>query len=112
MRPQEPEISYFDLLQGFITSGAIKFNKSTDRADIILAKFRQQMKKLNLTVEKLYKAYDPKDLGSVFKNDFIDTSMLIGLEFSEDELMKVFETFCKHGEKAEAQKGQTRFKFK
>ena len=70
------------------------------------------MKKLNLTVEKLYKAYDPKDIGSVFKNDFIDTSMLIGLESSEDELIKVFETFCKHGEKADAQKGQTRFKFK
>ena len=57
------------------------------------------MKRLNLSVEKLYKAYDPKDLRYVFKNDFVDTSMLLGLEFSEDELVKIFENFCKHGEK-------------
>jgi hypothetical protein len=62
------------------------------------------MKRLNYSVEKLYKAYDPKDLRYVFKNDFIDTSMLLGLEFSEDELVKIFETFCRHGEKESAQK--------
>jgi hypothetical protein len=60
------------------------------------------MKRLNYSVEKLYKAYDPKDLRYVFKNDFIDTSMLLGLEFSEDELVKIFETFCKFGEKESA----------
>lgn len=99
LRPTEPEISYYDLMLGFITAGTIKFNKSTDRADILVAKFRQQLKRLNYTVEKLYKAYDPKDLRFVFKNDFIDTSMLLGIEFSEDELLKIFETFCKQGEK-------------
>lgn len=52
----------------------MKFNKTTDRTDILIAKFRQQMKRLSLTVEKLYKVYDPKDLRYVFKNDFIDTS--------------------------------------
>jgi len=70
------------------------------------------MKRLNLSVEKLYKAYDPKDLRYVFKNDFVDTSMLLGLEFSEDELVKIFENFCKHGEKDGAKQQQTRFNFK
>ena len=80
----------------------MKFNKTTDRTDILIAKFRQQMKRLNLTVEKLYKVYDPKDLRYVFKNDFIDTSLLMGLEFAEDELLKIFETFCKQGEKEDS----------
>jgi hypothetical protein len=110
LRPTEPEISYYDLMLGFIASGTIKFNKSTDRADILIAKFRQQLKRLNYTVEKLYKAYDPKDLRFVFKNDFIDTSMLLGIEFSEDELQRIFETFCKQGEKDQSK--TTRFSFK
>jgi hypothetical protein len=70
------------------------------------------MKRLNLTVEKLYKAYDPKDLRYVFKNDFIETSMLLGLEFSEEELIKIFEGFCAHGEKDNQKQQQTRFTFK
>lgn len=40
LRPKEPEITYYDLIQGFIQSGAIKFNKTSDRADVILGKFR------------------------------------------------------------------------
>lgn len=99
LRPTEPEISYYDLIIGFIGSGTIKHNRSTDKADILVAKFRQQLKRLNYTVEKLYKAYDPKDVRFVFKNDFIDTSMLLGIEFSEEELIKIFETFCRQGEK-------------
>lgn len=81
LRPKEPQISYFDLMQGFVQSGTVKFVKSTDSSDILIAKFRQQLKQLNITIEKLYKAYDPKDLKFVFKNDFIDTSMLLGFEF-------------------------------
>lgn len=68
------------------------------------------MKRLNYTVEKLYKAYDPKDVRYVFKNDFIDTSMLLGIEFAEEELVKIFETFCRQGEKDQSK--ITRFSFK
>jgi len=50
-----------------------------------------------MTVEKAYKAYDPKDVRFVFKNDFIDTSLALGFEFSQDELFKIFEIFCKQG---------------
>lgn len=81
LRPKEPQISYFELMQGFVQSGTVKFIKSTDSSDILIAKFRQQLKQQNITIEKLYKAYDPKDLKFVFKNDFIDTSLLLGLEF-------------------------------
>jgi hypothetical protein len=40
----------------------------------------------------------------VFKHDFIDTSLLLGLEFSTEDLIKVFETFCKNGEKEDSKK--------
>ena len=54
-----------------------------------------------MTVEKAFKAYDPKDVRFVFKNDFIDTSLALGFEFSQDELLKIFENFCKQGTTAE-----------
>lgn len=72
MRPKEPQISYFDLIMGFVHSGTYKISKTTDKADILLNKFRNQMKKLNLGIEKLYKQYDPKDMRFVMRNDFIE----------------------------------------
>ena len=65
-----------------------------------------------MTVEKAYKAYDPKDVRFVFKNDFIDTSLVLGFEFSQDELMKIFETFCSQGTNVEQAQSYTRFTFK
>lgn len=52
------------------------------------------MKRLNLSVEKLYKQYDPQDHRFVFKNDFIEVSNILGFEFSEEEFLKIFEIIC------------------
>lgn len=82
LRPKEVEITYFDLIDGFVKSGCIKFSQTSDRSEILIAKYRQQLKRLSLSVEKAYKAYDPKDVRFVFKNEFIDTSLALGLEFS------------------------------
>jgi len=46
-----------------------------------MSKYRQQLKKMNMTPEKAYKCYDERDLRFVFKNDFIDISMALGLDF-------------------------------
>lgn len=111
LRAKEPQISYFDLIMGFVHSGTYKINKTTDKADILINKFRTQMKKLNLGVDKLYKAYDPKDMRFVMRNDFIETSRLLGFEFDEEELTKIFEVFCQAG-KESSQATVTRFNAK
>jgi hypothetical protein len=39
------------------------------------------------------------------KNDFIETSRLLGFEFDEDELTRIFEVFCMHGKEAGSVQG-------
>lgn len=97
LRQQPESISYYDLLNCFRKAGLLKFDKTVDKADILTAKFRSQMKKLNYTADKLYKAYDPKELRYVYKHDFIDTSMLLQFQFSDDEFLRLFEIFCCSG---------------
>ena len=55
-----------------------------------MSKFRQQIKKMNLTPEKAFKYYDDQDLRFVFKNDFLVISMAMNLDFTEEELIKIF----------------------
>jgi len=52
-----------------------------------------------MDVDKAYKAYDPEDIRYVFRHDFIDTSMALQLEFSEEELSKIFYIICGEEEK-------------
>lgn len=94
LRPKEAEISYYDLISGFIQSGALKFNKTTDKTDILIAAFRKQMKVMNLTVDRLYKQYDPQEVRFVFRNEFIDTSKLTGFEFDDDQYNQLFNAFA------------------
>lgn len=62
-----------------------------------MSKYRQQIKKINKTVDNLYNEYDPDDLRSVFKHDFINTSRVLDFDFSEEELAKIFQIICKQG---------------
>ena len=75
----------------------MKLEKSTDKQDTLMSKYRQQLRKMNMTPEKAYKHYDEGDLRFVFKGDFIDISMALGLDFSEEELIKIFFIICKQG---------------
>lgn len=47
-----------------------------------------------MDAEKAYRAYDTKDVRFVFRHDFIDISMALGLEFSNEELSKIFDIIC------------------
>lgn len=91
------QISFLDLVKAFVNAGCIKLEKSTDKQDTLMTKFRQQIKKMNMTPEKAYKYYDEQDLRFVFKHDFIVISMAMGMDFEEDELTKIFEVICKQG---------------
>ena len=43
--------------------------------------------------------YDESDLRFVSKHAFIDISMAHGFDFSQDELLKIFEIICEQGTK-------------
>ena len=91
------EIGYLDLIRAFVSAGCVKLEKSTDKQDTLMSKYRQQIKKANKTVDALYLDYDPDDLRSVFKHDFINTSRVLDFDFNEDELAKIFQIICKQG---------------
>jgi len=65
-----------------------------------MAKYRQQMKRLNLNIDKCYRMYDEQDVRYVFKNDFVDISLAIGFDFSFEELINIFNIICEQGSKA------------
>lgn len=48
-------LSYLELLNGFVNAGCLKFQKSVDNTNNLVNKFRQQLKKRNISVEKAYK---------------------------------------------------------
>jgi hypothetical protein len=60
----------------------------------LISKYRQQLQRQNLDVEKAYRAYDSKDVRFVFRHDFIDVSMALQLEFTNEELSKIFDIIC------------------
>ena len=99
-------LSYYELLNAFIQAGCFKFQKSIDNTNNLVSKFRQQLKKKGLSVEKLYKIYDPEDHKFVFRHDFISESLMIELEFTEEELSKIFDFICQVGTKATDSKDQ------
>lgn len=93
-RTKEDEIAYNDFINTFVESGCIKFEKSTDNRNTLINKYRSQLQRLNLNVDKAYRLYDDQDVRFVFKNDFIDVSFAMKLEFTHDELEKIFEIIC------------------
>jgi hypothetical protein len=97
----EPEetLSYFELLVGMNTAGCFKFQQSLDNTNNLIAKFRMQLKKRNISVEKAYKQFDPSDNKFVFLHDFTHECVMLGLEFAEEELAKIFEFICQVGAK-------------
>ncbi len=79
------------------TAGCFKFQACLDNANNLMNKFRMQLKKKNISVEKAYKMFDPDDNKFVFKHDFVHECVMMGLEFSEEELTKIFEHLCQVG---------------
>jgi hypothetical protein len=93
------EISYQEMLTSFINAGCLRIQKAQVNTDNLMNKFRKELKRKNISIEKAYKCYDPENNGFVFKNDFVNESLMLGLEMSQDDLYSVFGCLCGEGEK-------------
>ena len=89
-RPAVQEICFNNMIKAFVQAGCIVLEKSTDKQDTLMSKYRQVLKKMTLTPEKAYKIYDEDDLRSVLKNQFVVISQALGMDFGEEELIKIF----------------------
>jgi hypothetical protein len=49
----------------------LKLQAALDHQDTLLSKFRAQLKKSKISVEKAYKTLDPNNHGAVQKKDFV-----------------------------------------
>lgn len=94
------------MIKAFVEAGCVKLEKSTDKQDTLMSKYRQQLKRMNLTPEKAYKFYDEEDLRFVFKNDFVVISNCLEFDFTDEELEKIFTLICNQGTEASKSKDQ------
>ena len=62
------------------------------------------MKKYSISVERFYKLMDPENHGTIFLNEFITAAYQEGLEFSSEELVKIFEHMATGGKPEETAK--------
>lgn len=85
------------MIESFVRAGCIKIKKTNDRAHLLIAKYKQNLKKANLSVENAFKHYDPQNLGYVFRHEFIALSHNINLEFNADELSKIYDEMLIQG---------------
>lgn len=99
LEPAVEAVDYLDLLSGFAKAGCLKLQQALDHQDALLGKFRAQLKKGRISVEKAYKTLDPNNHGSVQKKDFVQDCQTLGLQFSEEELLRLFECICEQGTK-------------
>jgi hypothetical protein len=79
MEPEIEEAVYLDFVKAFASAGCIKLAETSDNKDVLLTKFRAQLKKLKISVEKAYKTFDPNNYGRVQKKDFIQDCQTMGL---------------------------------
>lgn len=71
MQPAIQSVDFQTILSAFIKAGCLKVQTAVDHGDTLLSKFRTQLKRHRLSVEKFYKLLDPDNHGSVPKKDFI-----------------------------------------
>jgi hypothetical protein len=90
-RPPVETVSYTDLIKAFTEAGCVEIAQVIDKPEVLVKKMRSQLTSLNYSVELAYKQYDSDGHGQVIKNDFKMVSEMIGLEFEEFELDKIFD---------------------
>jgi len=92
-------VNFLTVLKAFAQAGCLKLQTALDHRDALLSKFRAQLKKSRISVEKAYKTFDPANHGSVQTKDFLRGCQAMGLQFADEELAKLFECICEHGTK-------------
>jgi len=106
LEPGVEQVAYLQLLKAFAAAGCLKLQSGPEHGDTLLSKFRAQLKRNRISVEKAYKIFDPQGFGSVQKKDFVQYCMGMGLNFSEDDLAKLFACICSQGTKKTASNDQ------
>jgi hypothetical protein len=90
-RPAVDTVSYTDMIKAFTEAGCVEIAQVIDKPEVLARKMRSQLRSLNYSVEHAYKQYDSDGHGQVIKNDFKMVSEMIGLEFEEFEMDKIFD---------------------
>jgi Ca2+-binding EF-hand superfamily protein len=106
LEPSVEEVDFLTVLKAFAQAGCLKLQTALDHRDALLSKFRAQLKKSRISVEKAYKTFDPTNHGSVQTKDFLRGCQAMGLQFADEELAKLFECICEHGTKKTASNDQ------
>ena len=100
-------MDYLRLIDAFAKAGCLKLQRALDHQDTLLSKFRAQLKKNRISVEKAYDTFDPNKWGSCERKDFLHhCQATFLLQFSEDELTRLFDCICEQGTKKTDSKDQ------
>jgi hypothetical protein len=99
LEPATEQVSYKKVLKAFAGAGCFKLEAGKEQGEALLSKFRSQLKRSRISVEKAYKIFDPQGFGTVQKKDFVQCCMSLGLNFSEDDLISLFGCICVQGTK-------------
>ena len=99
LEPGVEQVAYLQLLKAFAAAGCLKLQSGPEHGDTLLSKFRAQLKRNRISVEKAYKIFDPQGFGSVQKKDFVHDCKRMGLQFSDEELVRLFDCICEQGTK-------------
>lgn len=106
LEPGVEQVAYLQVLKAFAAAGCLKLQAGQEHGDTLLSKFRAQLKRSRVSVEKAYKIFDPQGFGSVQKKDFVQCCLSMGLNFSEDDLVNLFACICAQGTKKSASNDQ------
>ena len=99
LEPSVEQADYISAINAFAKANCLKLQRALDHQDTLLSKFRSQLKKIKYSVEKAYKEFDPNNYGNVQKKDFLHECQKMGLQFSEEELIRLFDCICEQGTK-------------
>lgn len=79
LEPSVEDVSYYGMLDAFSKAGCLKLQHALDNHGALLSRFRAQLKKYKISVEKAYKTFDPMHHGWVQKKDFVQDCLQMGL---------------------------------
>lgn len=96
LEPDVEQADYLNTIRAFANAGCLKLRQAQDHQDTLLSKFRSQLAKTKppTSVEMAYKIFDPNNYGSVQKKDFVHDCKRMGLQFSDEELVRLFDCIC------------------
>jgi hypothetical protein len=92
------------VLRAFVKAGQLKVASSLDHGDTLLTKFRTQLRNRKVPVDRLYSEMDQSRLGKVTRDEFFMVAHHYQLNFSDEEMEKLFTAICEQG----TQKTQSR----